>query len=323
MYILIICTNNIVDQEEKTMAKDITVVTAFFNINRDEGGDFKRSEEKYFEYFTLWAKIQNRIIVYVESEKMKEKIINFRASIGLKENTIVVLVDDCLSIDKELYTSIKTATENSIQKKYRLYKDNPEVWNAAYDYIMLMKMWCVKNAIEKGLASGQVAWVDFGYNHGGSVISKESDFNFMWKYDFPEKINLFLVQDLDDRPIFDIVFNMDTYIMGMCIVGIDYLWTEFWKLMRKNMMSLNSCGLTDDDQNVILMCYRERPDIFNTYKSDWHITMKQFGGDHLILVDNKKNDSLLKDYLRKLKNNMQCKQYTNGIYNYIKKLRTH
>lgn len=305
------------------MAKDITVVTAFFNINREKWGSFGRSEDKYFEYFTLWAKIKNRIIAYVETEEMKEKILDFRESIGQKENTVVEIVDDCLTIDKELYFSIKKATENPIQKKYRLYKENPEVWNAAYDYIMLMKMWCVNNAIEQGLATGQVAWVDFGYNHGGSAISKDSDFNFQWRYDFPEKINLFLVQDLDDRPIFDIVFNMDTYIMGMCIVGIDYLWGEFWNLMRKNMMSLNSCGITDDDQNVILMCCREKPEIFNTYKSDWHITMKQFGGDHLILVDNKKSEPVIKTKMRIIKNELHCKKYANGIYHYVRKLRTH
>ena len=305
------------------MAKDITVVTAFFNINREKWGNFGRSEEKYFEYFTLWAKIKNKIIAYVETEEMKEKILSFRASIGQKDNTVVEIVDDCLTIDEELYSSIKKATENPIQKKYRLYKENPEVWNAAYDYIMLMKMWCVNNAIEQGLATGQVAWVDFGYNHGGSMISKESDFNFRWRYDFPEKINLFLVQDLDDRPIFDIVFNMDTYVMGMCIVGIDYLWGEFWNLMRKNMMALNSCGITDDDQNIILMCYREKPEIFNTYKSDWHITMKQFGGDHLILVDNKKSEPAIKTKMRIIKNKLHCKKYANGIYHYVRKLHTH
>ncbi len=305
------------------MAKDITIVSAFFNINREKWGTFGRSEEKYFEYFTAWAKLQNKMIVYVETLEMKEKVIQFRASIGQIDNTIVEIIDDCTNVDKVLYNSIKKATDNSIQKKYRLYKDNPEVWSADYNYIMLMKMWCVNDAIKKGFAKGQIAWVDFGYNHGGAVISKDSDFNFNWTYDFPEKINLFLIQDLDDRPIFDIVFNMDTYIMGMCIIGIDYLWGEFWKLMRKNMISLNNCGLTDDDQNVILMCYRENPEIFNTYKSDWHITMKQFGGDHLILVDKNIENNLIKNKMRKIFKDLDCKKYANNIYKYVRKLDTH
>ena len=195
---------------------EITIVSAFFNIKRENWKGFSRSEELYFEYFKGWARLQNKIVVYVESEIMKQKILNFRSLIGLSDQTKVVLIDNCLAIAPDLLESIRGAV-SSIHEKYRLFPHNPEVWNAEYDYIMLLKMWCVSDAVEKGLASGMVAWIDFGYNHGGDVIDINSDFNFLWRYNFPEKINIFLIQDIDNRPIFDIVLSMDTYIMGMFV----------------------------------------------------------------------------------------------------------
>lgn len=196
------------------MEKEIAVVSAFFNINRDSWGKFERSEDKYFEYFCGWAKLKNKVVVYVESERMRDKIIAFRSSLGLEKNTDVIIVENYKGIAPDLYSSIEKATTNDIQKIYRLMKKNPEVWNTDYNYIMLLKMWCVQDAVARGIVDGMVAWVDFGYNHGGTAISSDSDFNFTWKYDFPEKINLFYVQEPDDRPIIDIVSLMDTYIMG-------------------------------------------------------------------------------------------------------------
>ena len=57
------------------MEKEITIVTAFFNINRQAWKKFERTEEQYFEYFRGWAQLKNTIIVYCETENMKNKIL--------------------------------------------------------------------------------------------------------------------------------------------------------------------------------------------------------------------------------------------------------
>lgn len=262
----------------------ITIVSAFININRGNWKNFSRSDEQYYNYFTLWAKVKNELVVYVETKELKDKILKFRRECGLEDKTKVILLDNIQSIDPELYESIKKACQNTSQQEFRTKKNNPEVWNYDYDYIMLLKMWCTNNAVEKGYAKGMVAWVDFGYLHGGkSSIDPKSDFNFEWAYEFDNKINVFSVQELDDKPVFEIVQNMDTYIMGTILVAPDNLWPVFWKLMRENMITLNRCGLVDDDQTIILMCYRQNPEIFSIHKSAWGLPMQQFGGQQLIL----------------------------------------
>lgn len=309
------------------MEKEIVVVSAFFAINRESWKGFSRSNDLYFNYFKGWAKLKNKMIVYVEDEELKKKILSFRREWGLEEKTIVNIVPDIMDIDKTLISGMMKASVNPIQQLYRLFPQNPECWNSTYDYIMLLKAWCCADAVERGQASGEdmVAWLDFGLNHGGEIIDMNSDFNFTWKYDFPDKINFFLCQPLDERPLFDIILSMDTYIMGMTVVGSGHLWKTFWDMLRVNMTALNKAGLIDDDQNVMLMCLRERPEIFNTYLSSWQKPLVEFGGNHLVLVQ--VNDKGLINYLRKKYRRIRYKvkvfRYTLGLYSYLSKKTVH
>ncbi|CAH1232806.1 hypothetical protein PAECIP111891_07098 [Paenibacillus allorhizoplanae] len=309
---------------------EISIVTAFFNINRNEWGPYSRTVDEYLGYFSIWAKMKNKLIVYVESSELAERIISVREKYGLKEFTIVNIVDDYTKIDTELYESIKAATQNQYQKQFRLLPNNPECWNYNYNYVMQLKMWCVQDAIAKEQASGMVAWVDFGFNHGGSVIDSNSDFNFLWEYNFPEKINLFSIQDIDDRPIFDIVRSMDVYIMGTIIVGVDKLWHEFWLLMRTAMISLNNCGLTDDDQTILLMAYRINPRIFQILESGWMLQIKQYGGEHLVLKTAKNNgkkknikkyfiNTPVRGLIRKIKDTILNLRYSIRVFSTLQK----
>jgi len=306
------------------MEKEITVVSAFFNINRQAWKKFERTEDQYFEYFKGWAKLKNTIIVYCETENMKNKIIQFRRELGLEDKTIIHIIEEFRNIDPELLSSIKKAAENKVQQGARLFDKNPEVWNADYDYVMLLKMWCVQDAVARGETGEMVAWMDFGYNHGGAILDINSNFNFTWKYDFPDKINVFLIQDLDDRPIFDIVCTMDTYIMGTVIVGAAQLWNEFWNLMRISMMELNNCGLTDDDQNIILMAYRRKPEIFNTYVSGWQLPLKQFGGEHIrVLPEKEEKYAMLRKAVRSYRKLRMDWKLAKRIYKYIRMKNVH
>lgn len=306
----------------------ITIVTGFFRIKREDWQGFERTDNQYFEHFKVWAKVKNKLIVYVESEELKDRIISFRKELGLENQTKVNIVKDCLELEAGLYTDIVKTTENPIQQLYRLYKLNPEVWNPTYNYIMLLKSWCVCDAIKNNQANGMVAWIDFGYNHGGYPIDMHSDFSFEWSYDFPEKINLFKIQDLDDRPIFEIVMSMDTYIMGGFIVAPSSLWPKFWELLKSSMRSLLECGLSDDDQNIMLMAYRKQPDLYQLHSSMWSCQMKIFGGEHLKWAKGFYPDLAferkgIKGVLKRLKHTLCCAKYAFKIFIHMSKVIVH
>ena len=47
---------------------EITLVTAFFDIGRSSFPIYARSNDRFFDYFYFWARIQNDLIVYCAPE---------------------------------------------------------------------------------------------------------------------------------------------------------------------------------------------------------------------------------------------------------------
>lgn len=309
------------------MDSNISIVTAFFNINRDNWKYFNKSEDKYFEQFKKWAIIRNQMVVYVESEELRDRILNFRKNIGLNEYTKVIIIDDCTVLETELYHSLQKVSCNKISQLYRYRKGNPEVWSADYNYVMMMKFWCVCDAIKnKYCYNNQIAWVDFGYGHGnGERIGIEEPNSFEWKFAFPDKICLFTIQNMDDRPMFDIIFSMDTYVKGETIIAPKNLWPDFWKSIKENMLKLNEIGIMDDDQSLMLMCYRQNENNFAIFESEWSSTMRKYNvcykSEYYDL--SVENASFLRKILRFAKKRHRDNQFIRGLKKYAYKQRSH
>lgn len=267
--------------------KDITIVTGFFDIKRDGWKKFNRTENDYFNYFEKWAAIENKLVVYVENEDIKNAVIDCRRKYNLEDKTVVCIVKDYLNIDLDLFKKIEKCTQSKIHQSFRLQPNNPEVVNPYYDYVMLLKEWCVANSVKNNLASGTIAWVDFGFNHGGETLKPESFTNFTWKYDFPYKICLFNNKEIgNDVAIFDVIKNMNVYIMGTVIVAPDNLWIDLWEYVKEAMISLSDCGLVDDDQTILLYVYKKYQNKCCLFKSDWNKQMFDYSEDKgLVLAD--------------------------------------
>lgn len=253
------------------MNDKITMVTAFFPISRTNWKGYERSDQKYLNYFKFWARIKNDLIVYTTPE-FKQQIMDIRQNFG-RNNTTIITIEDPLSIDHELYQSIKQVTQIKLSQDFRILPQNPESWNAQYNYIMLIKEWCVNDAIKREITSHTVAWIDFGFNHGGAYYTNPNDFNFEWNYSFSNKVHLFAVNQDDGLPIFEIIRRMNAYIQGGLIVAPTNLWNDLWNFMRQSMIELNHLGLMDDDQVLLLMFVRKYPELCELHPCVW---FKQF-----------------------------------------------
>lgn len=259
---------------------EITLVTAFFDIGRKDYKRYPRSNDDYLEYFSVWARMNNKVIVYTNSD-MAKKVIEVRRKYGLESKTIVIEVNDETEIEKELYDKMYLISQNDEFLNFRFIHDALSN-NAKYDYVMLLKYWCLKDAVQKGYASGMVAWIDFGFNHGDKCYINPEEFNFTWKTNLNnQKIHLFSLHELDDTPIFKHVMKLDDSLMGAPIILPDFLCDKFWNLVKLSMESLIRVGFIDDDQLLILMAYRENSELFEIHISDWFLPLKENGGDHL------------------------------------------
>lgn len=302
---------------------DITIVTAYFDIGRGNWNNSERGNNKYINYFKFWARIKNNLIVYTTKEFANE-ILSIRKDFGLEEKTKVIIVDDYKAFDRDLYNRIEKVMNNDISKTFHKDIKRPESWNVDYNYVVMLKWYCIEDVISKKYINNNsiIAWLDFGFNHGGKDgLINEEDFNFLWEYNFPNKIHLFTHQKIDvNIPIFEIVRNMDVYIRGNIMVAYVDLWRDFILLAKESMLSLLRCGLCDDDQTIELMAYYERPELFEIHDVDtWYDGLKLFGGEHFIerKKEYKKNKKY-KLYKKKAKAYKFNGSYKKAIRYYIK-----
>ncbi|MGO5441871.1 WlaTC/HtrL family glycosyltransferase [Megamonas funiformis] len=280
---------------------EITIVTAYFNIGREKWKGYERGDNKYVNYFDFWAKIKNNIIVYTD-KNLVNKVYEIREKYGLKEKTKVIVINNLYDIDVLLYNRMKEVMENEISLNFHFHKEikRPEAWNVEYNYVTFLKYYFVNKAVIDFNLNGLVSWLDFGFNHGGDLgLTDTNDFNFCWQYNFSKKIHLFAVKKIEEkRPIFDIIRNLDTYIMGGIMVAPSYMWGDFYNLARQSIISLLDCGFCDDDQTIALMAYYKNPDLFEIHNVEfWFDGIKNFGGEHF-KFDKKKRivNKRYKDY---------------------------
>jgi len=282
--------------------QEITIVTAFFDIGRENWQGFKRDNGKYVEYFKFWARMRNKIVVYTDQETARQ-VVSIRNSFGLADRTQIVVIDDITLLDSEVYQCMEKVLSNDLAIKFRDKPGNPESYNSLYNYVMYLKPYFIADAVNRGLADGMIAWMDFGYNHGGSFYTNPLDFDFLWQYDFSHKIHVFAVDPLDDTPVFEIVRRMKTYVAGGIIIAPAELWQVLVSFFREALFNLASCGMMDDDQTLLIMAYREHPEYFEIHSiEDFFCPIKDFGGYHLTSVQLKQSKQTRKIARRFLHN---------------------
>ena len=291
--------------------KKITIVTAFFDIGRNKYVKIPRSNDKYLRHFEFWARIKNDLIVYTTAD-LKTKILSIREKFNLKEKTKVIVIDDITKIEPAILTRMQEIEHDNKFIAFRYLDDMPEN-RALYNYVMMLKSWFIYDASKMIKSDELLAWIDFGYNHGGDKFSDCNDFCFEWKYDFPDKVTYFYNKEINNKPVFYLVQSFELNIMGAPFVVSKTYAKEHWDLIRNAMITLIDVGLIDDDQTLMLMAYRKKPEIFNLMKSDWFMPLKDYGGEHLKIkcLQNKISfkDKMLKKYRIKKRNKTYLKKF--------------
>ena len=273
--------------------EEITIVTAFFNIGREKWKDFNRDDNDYIRYFRFWARIQNRLIVYTESA-MKDIVLQIRAEYGLADRTEVIVLDDIQSLDIEVFDAMQQALSRPEAVNYRVEPNHPEAYNAKYNYVMYLKPLIISDAIQRKMADGMIAWLDFGFNHGGEYYNQSMDFDFLWKANLTDKIHFFAMHPLDERPVFDIIRSLDTYIAGAIMIAPANLWPVLLELYRGAAMSLADCGFSDDDQTLAVMAYRKKSEIFAVHEVTGFFDGLELTTDHVFHKQAEKTHKLSK-----------------------------
>ena len=266
---------------------NIVIVSAFFSIGRDNFKKIPRTNNQYVEYFKRWARIQNELIFFCEDKEFGDVVLDIRDSFGLKEKTKIIVFDNILKLENDLYKKMELIENDKYYQDFRVDKDFPEN-KAIYNYVMFMKHFCVHEALKYLDKEANLVWIDFGYEHGGKAFKSEESYNFEWKYDFNDKVNIFHLKDIDKRPMFEICRTVHPdNMMGSPFVVPSTLAEEFYDLVLKSYYMLAYFGLMDDDQLYLLWAYRQRPDIIVANESDWFLPIAQYSNGSFEIKEKK------------------------------------
>lgn len=292
---------------------EITLVTSFFDIGRKKYGDYARSNKKYLDDFKFWARMKNNLVVYTDKEMAKE-VKKIRKEFDLEEKTKVIIIEDITKLEPKIFNRMQEVEKSDYFLSFRYNENLPEN-KALYNYIMLMKSWCLADAIKQGIDTDFVAWLDFGYNHGGDVFINPEEFSFTWKYNFPkDKITYFNREKITVKPIFYLVQSMDVNIMGAPFIVPSKLAEKHYSLIKNAMIELLDLGLMDDDQLLMIMASRKEPSLFDVKQSDWFLPIKDYGNKNLTtkelqVAKKSKKDEFLDKLRVKKRNYLYLKRF--------------
>jgi protein YibB len=268
---------------------NITLVTNFFDIGR---GNLPRqvrglvlphfqhrSTDVYFSYFEKLAKIKNPMVIYTTKE-FSDRIYNIRKENSLGNKTDIAVLDNFMPQEfQELKAQVKSVLDSPA---FYQKVDKPhfiEYWWPEYIMIQFMKIFYVNHAIGSGLVkTDTTAWIDFGYCRDDTTLPPSNE----WTYDFDkDKIHLFSLRPIEpQRPIDDIIYRGDVYIMGCHMVAGTHMWKKYQDLVYNSMMILLKHNLVHYDQTLYLMSYLTKPEMFTLRyvkdPSDWFIIFKEY-----------------------------------------------
>ncbi len=277
--------------------QELTLVTAFFDIDRKSWNGFERSIQNYVDNFTFWARIRNHLVIYTEPA-MVTTVFNIRKSFGLENKTTIIPIEDITKLDNEVFLAMKAALANQLTVNFRAEPNNPESHNAMYNFIMYAKAIFLDDAVKRKITNDMVAWIDFGFSHGGDYYIKADEFDFLWTVDIEtDKIHTFCIESPDDKPIWEVIRSMKTYFDGSSFIVPANLCNKLLAMWRKASLSMAVCGFSDDDQTVMLMAYRMNSHLFKTYDADgrWFRVI-EFTADRKFTIASKKNTIPIKPH---------------------------
>lgn len=265
------------------MSSKITIVTAFFDIGRENWTTDKgypdylfRAPETYIDYFKNLATLDNEIIIFT-SQNYAERIKDIRKD----KPTHVVVIDypNEFKVYKEKINKIQQS-ESYRSKVSAKQLINPEYWSSDYALLTNLKSYFVSQAIKKNLTSNDlVAWIDFGYCRDMETLNGVVE----WKYDFDhKKVHIFSLKKIPWLTLNKVkhsIYNNKVFIIGGITIAERSKWIEFQKLIYGCQIELLKNGIVDDDQGVYLFAFYKKSNIFKNHilgKNRWRTLFETY-----------------------------------------------
>jgi hypothetical protein len=252
---------------------NLTLITAFIDINRGDWSVFKRSVDYYFECFLPYLSLNHDIILFLD-DRYLDKIKHDKVK-------VIPISKEWLTTNIHAYKFLEKESEIMKSNKYKMLISHrfscPETWCPEYNIIQHSKIDFVSYAINNNLSKSEYyAWTDFGFFQDKTKIPKKGlDIN---KFDL-DRINFQAINPLtnDDRNMVKTLIYPSDKIGGFFYLGHKNLLLKYQQLYHEVVQQYHNLGLVDDDQPIMAQCYFKNPDLFKVWSFGiWHYTYIYF-----------------------------------------------
>lgn len=254
------------------MNNNTTIVTALFDIGRDEWDTFTMSYNTYLFWMANTLSLDCNMVIYTE-KKFKERITTYRS-----------IVDPTLSKTKIIITTVSeihTYKQFNNQLEQLMYSDNfkaksawnnvPEMTKPLYNIIMFSKLWFLEDTLKNNYFDNQkfLIWADAG----GLREDIKQYTNIVWpdesKID-SDNITFFShhstisIHDKQSHAI-----SQMRFIQGTCFIVPAKLVTEFYNGFNEIVESCISQEYIGSDEKLLDFYYLSNSNKCKLIKCDW------------------------------------------------------
>ena len=256
------------------MEDNFTVVTGFFDINRDKWNTkHQRSTQTYFKYIKNMMGMDVKMLIFIEPKNL-ETFISFRK--GKEDKTTFILKNfNQLSMYPHIKKMRVCQTNNNIIKHHP-DKNCPELILPEYNVLVNSKFSLLREAAEGNpFKTDFFCWIDAGYTHS-TINLKNKKFDPTILYNYHNRITFsqllpcyYMKQKTHDFYIQHIDVVSAGFIFGKkdILIKFDKIYTDFFiKILNE--------GISDDEQFYMALLLRERPELFNPIFMGWFGSLK-------------------------------------------------
>jgi hypothetical protein len=266
----------------KLKMSDITLVSMFYDIGRENWNLYPRKVQEYISAFEKFLDYDYTMIVFIDDkyiDKLQEKVIGSKITlIPINEEWVMSNLWSWSRLDREKEIMSSFKYQSLVQ--HRIDKNYPENVNPLYTILTHSKIDVVNYAIDNNLIdTDYVAWIDFGYFYKKTsaefLPTGPLDLN---KFDL-NKVNICLINSITDRDQ-DVIYSLQyapEKIGAYFFMASKEKMQEFQKLCHKWLLIFQQNEIADDEQGVWLQCYFDQPNLFADhvfYK--WHQALREF-----------------------------------------------
>lgn len=265
------------DPLQHTNSIPLTIISAFYDIGREDWLVLSRNVDEYMDGFFSHLKLPGRydIVLFIDDRYLvkvmtyiEEQDISY--PIRIFPINLEWLQHECWAwkqLEKE-----RSIMKSELHRILRRYYCNdvwvPEKYIPEYTVLNHAKIDFISYAIRHGMAKTDwVAWSDFGFFHAYEVTSGTS---FPTKpinlavFD-PDKVTYGMIGKLDERdfdPFYTVKYAPER-VTGTFFLSTTETMLLYQSLYHTQLLDFQRIGIADDDQHLVIRCILAMPSLFD------------------------------------------------------------